>query len=298
MRSTGYARGLVALAALLWGTVGFAAALAPAGVSAAALGAARLLPGGVALAALSGKPKQLPAMLRAHYRGLVAAALALGLFQWSFFAGAANAGSGVASIMSTAIAPIASDLMQRKRASASARWLGLVSCALAWFGAGAHGAHVLAAIGGGFAALVAGVAYAAYTDIAARVERNGGAGVVISALALLLASLSLLPAAWPALPAFASAWGVAVALYLGLATTALAYGAFARGLGGMSASNALALLALQPLTAAALGWLILDEPHAMPEVLALVMLLAASARRLLAARASNPMPETTPCAEP
>jgi DME family drug/metabolite transporter len=212
------------------------------------------------------------------------------VFQWGFFAGAVKAGSSVASIMSTAIAPLASDVIERKRASGWARWLGLGCCALAWFGAGAHGADFIAAVGGGFASLLAGVAYAVYTDIAARIEQSSGAGVAVTALALLLASLSLLPAAWSALPAFASARGVVIALYLGLATTALAYGAFARGLGGVAASDALALLALQPLTAAALGWLILDEPHATPEVLALIALLGASASRLLAAKAPTAEP--------
>ena len=53
--------------------------------------------------------------------------------------------------------------------------------------------------------------------------------------------------------------GLGVVLYLGLITTALAYGLFARGLQIVSVHNAATLTLAEPLTAALLGILIVGE---------------------------------------
>ena len=65
----------------------------------------------------------------------------------------------------------------------------------------------------------------------------------------------------------ASAGGVALAIYLGAVPTALAYVLFARGLRHLPAGEVATLALAEPLTAAALGALVLGER---PGVLALV----------------------------
>jgi drug/metabolite transporter, DME family len=109
-------------------------------------------------------------------------------------------------------------------------------------------------------AVVAGGAYAAYTLAAKRLLGDGHPPERVMAAAFGLGALGLLPvlvAGHPA-PLF-SAGGLALAAFLGIVPTALAYLLFARGLRRLSAAETSTLTLAEPLTAGLLGAAVLGE---------------------------------------
>src|SRR5262245_1383176 len=87
-------------------SAGLASRSRPADVSAALFGATRLVLGGAALALLPG-PRVVGRTLRAMpVLPLAGAALAMALFQWTFFEAVAAAGVAAASVASVGSAPL------------------------------------------------------------------------------------------------------------------------------------------------------------------------------------------------
>jgi DME family drug/metabolite transporter len=220
---------------------------------------------------------------------LVVASGALAVFQWSFFAAVQGAGSAAAAVVSAGVSPFAGDAL------AAARIRGRLSSA---YGAGVLLMAALTALplvpeldpmlAGMAAAVVSGIAYAVYAEIASQRTRDVPAGpapayadvsLALTALALLGAAVSLAPVAVAGAETLASLHGLTTVAYLGLIATALPYAAFVRGLRRLSAGDALALLALQPLAAAAIGWFALDERLDAPAAFATIALLGATTFR-------------------
>jgi DME family drug/metabolite transporter len=109
-------------------------------------------------------------------------------------------------------------------------------------------------------ALAAGLGYAAYTVAAKRLLNDGAAPAEVMAAAFGLGGLLMLPVllisgiGW-----LASVDGALVALWLGLATTTIAYVLFGRGLRVLPAGPAAALVLAEPLVATLLGVVVLGE---------------------------------------
>ena len=109
-------------------------------------------------------------------------------------------------------------------------------------------------------ALAAGAAYAGYTVAAKHLLDAGHRAPDVMAAAfglggmLLLPLLATQPLGWVATPS-----GLALALYLGLATTTLAYLLFGRGLRVLPAGPVTTLVLAEPLVATALGVGLLGE---------------------------------------
>lgn len=300
------ARLAVASAALLWATTGVAGVLAPAAATASVLSEARVLLGGLALVGVVGLRRGARPFRHALGWPLLLAGLSLAIFQWCFFAAVRGAGSALAAVVSTGVAPFAGDLLERSWPATRGRRIGacvaLTCAAGSWVVARSSLDPELL---GWLAAASSGVAYAAYTAVVAHFQRGragsaaaaADASLALTALALLGAAIALAPAAIGDLRSLACARGVLSAVYLGVLATALPYAAFVRGLKVLSAGDALALLFLQPLAAAALGWLILGERLSLPTALGTLVLLAAAALRsirLTALSRSTPK-EKTPC---
>ena len=110
-------------------------------------------------------------------------------------------------------------------------------------------------------AVTAGGAYGVYTLAAKRLLASGHAPESVMAVAFGIGALVLLPALLATQPTWLlHTDGIALALFLGIVPTALAYLLFASGLRRLTAAETSTLTLAEPLTAAVLGAVVLAEP--------------------------------------
>ncbi len=258
------ARMQVLLAALCFATTGTAQALGPSGADPVGVGAARILVGGVLLVAVALTGRGAFRGARWAPRPVLAAVTAVAAYQLAFFAAVADTGVAVGTIVALGSAPTLAGLFEwlLDRRRPEPRWV--VATALACVGV------ALLALAGGDAsvsppgialAVLAGASYAVYTLAAKRLLTAGHAPEAVMAAAFGLAAVVLLPALLLSEPGWLlHADGIALALFLGVIPTALAYVLFARGLKRLSASETATLTLAEPLTAGVLGAVVLAEP--------------------------------------
>jgi DME family drug/metabolite transporter len=267
-----YGSACVLAAALLWGTTGTAAALAP-GVGSLAVGAAAMGVGGLLQAAAALRTiRAHRAGLAAQWRTLGVSAAAVAVYPLAFYTSMRLAGVAVGTVVSIGSAPMAAALVERvvDRRSLSRRWalgatvgvLGVLALAIARSGeeeaaTSASGAQPVLGIALG---LLAGLTYALYSWGAARAMRHGlpsrpvmgavfGIGGVLLLPVLLLTGAPIL-ASWPNFGAVA---------YLALVPMFVGYVLFGRGLAAVPASTATSLTLLEPAVAAVIAVLVLHE---------------------------------------
>lgn len=253
-------------ASVLWGTTGTAQALAQAGAPAAVVGAARLAVGGLVLVAACGflgRGRALGELRRgAAARWALAAAGAAAVFQPTFFAAVAHTGVAVGTLVALGSAPIFCGVLARWWVAESlpGSWAVSTACAVAGCallvlpGADA----TVEPIGVALAAL-AGACYGVYTVSAKRLLEAGHDPLAVLAASLGVAALLLAPVLLDAPVGLLLPRGLALVAWLGVAATAAAYWLFARGLGRVPAATAGTLSLAEPLTAVALGLLVLGE---------------------------------------
>ena len=281
------ARLQVLLAAICFGTTGTAQAV---GSSAApvAVGAARIVLGGLLLVLVA---RAMRVRLPRLGAPLIGMAMAVAVYQLSFFAAVRLTGVAVGTVVAIGTGPAAAGLLGRlvNGERLSARWAQATILA-------AVGVLLLAGDGGasvdltGVAlAVTSGVGYATYTVLSKRMLDAGEAPEGVMAAGFGGAGLLLLPALVLAGPGFlATPGGLALAAYLAVVPTALAYVLFSRGLRRLSSGETATLVLAEPLTAAVLGVVALGEhPSATAGagallVLAGLLVLAAPRRRRLA----------------
>src|SRR6478735_1430348 len=294
----------VLAAAVLFGTTGTSQALGPEGTTPLAVGAVRLAIGGTGLAilafalahrhrvragragtaaptsfrALSGRGSRLrPFVL------MVVTGVCLVVYQPLFFLGTERNGVAIGTVIALGSAPIMAGILEwlLTRRAPSGAWmvataLATVGVALLGFGGEAsssgHGGTDLAGLLGslGAAASFAVIANAQRRlldegwDPFTVVGAMGASSAVISFLVLPFVDLS-----WLATPA-----GLAMGLWLGIATISTAYVLFTWGLSGLTAATAATLTLGEPLTASILGITVLDERLSALAILGLVVLAA------------------------
>ena len=262
----------VLAAAVLWGTTGTAAALAPT-VSSIAVGAAAMGVGGLLQAAAAhGALRAHRSALAAEWRTLAVSAVAVAVYPLAFYSSMRLAGVAVGTVVSIGSAPMAAALIERvaDHQRLSRRWvvgaavgvLGMLALAVARAGAegsdgdGAGSQPVLGIALG----LLAGVTYALYSWGAARAMRRGlpsrpvmgavfGAGGVLLLPVLLLTGAPIV-ASWP---------NFAAVGYLAVVPMFAGYVLFGAGLAVVPASTATALTLLEPAVAAVIAVLVLGE---------------------------------------
>lgn len=255
-------RALVVAAAALWGTTGTAQAFAPAGTPSAAVGAMRLIIGGLALLAFALARRTLPAPGPWPVVATFLAGAGVAAYQLFFFAAVARTGVALGSLVTVGSAPILAGALALliRREMPGWRWVAATALAVA-------GCTLLVGAGqqfdvdaGGVAlALGAGISYAGYTVASKQVLDRQPPDAAI-AVVFCLGALLLVPVlffsdmTWLGRPR-----GLAVALHLGLVATALSYFLFARGLRATPVATAVTLSLSEPLTAALLGVLVLGE---------------------------------------
>ena len=279
------ARAHVLTAAVLFGTTGTAQALGP-DVEPLVVGSARIVVGAalLALVALAAGRARLGTGDR---RLVLLGGIFVAAYQASFFAAVADTGVAVGTVVALGSAPAFTGLFGRAFAGEQleARWFA--ATALAFAGV------CLLTLGGGSGgdisapgialALVAGAGYAGYAVIAKHLLDRGGTPEGVMAAVFGTGAVILLPvlAATPTGELF-SADGLVLAAYLGAVTTAVAYVLFAKGLSRIGASETATLTLAEPVTAMALGFLVLGERPGAVAVLGAALVLAGLA--LLALR--------------
>ena len=257
----GYA--FIALAALLWGTLGPVARLALRdGVDPLELSFWRALLGG----ALFGVHALARRRLRVSTRDLPAilafALLGVAIFYLAYFRAVSAGGAALAAILlytAPAWVALASALWLHERMTArKLAALALTLCGVALVALGSDDARTggvrvgPAALGWG---LLAGVAYAAYYLFGKRYFARYEAPTVLLH-ALPLGALALLPAVRFA-PKSAATW--AVIAFIAVVPTYLAYFVFGLGLRRVEATRAATVATLEPLVAAALAYAVWGE---------------------------------------
>lgn len=290
----------VLLASVCFGTTGTAQALGP-DASAASVGAARILIGGGALGLVAlaisvagrrrdaigtsvastpgagssgiGSRHPLPSWLVVG----IGAAGVLG-YQPAFFAGTAANGVAVGTVVALGSAPVLTgglDWLLRRRYPGH-RWLvatGIATAGVGLLAAATDPGRATIDPLGLLASLGAGTSYAVYTLAAkALLDRGwtptGSMGALFGGAAIVsLPLLATTDATW-----LATGPGLAMALWLGLVTTTLAYLLFGAGLRGLAPATVSTLTLAEPLTAGILGVAVLGETLSVGAVVGLLVL--------------------------
>jgi len=268
---------LVLAAGALWGTTGTAQALAPPGATPAAVGAVRLALGGAGLLAVALLRGELRQAARLPRRAVVVAAVTVAAYQVCFFNGVSLTGVALGTVVGIGSSPVWAGLLAWLTGAGrpSRRWVfatGLAVAGVILLIAG--GRRLQVNLPGVILALAAGASYAIYASASKRLLESASPDAVMAVvfgLAALLLSPILLQSdvGWVGTPR-----GAAVALHLGLLATTLAYLLFARGLRSLPAPTAVTLSLAEPLTAAGLGLLVLQERLTLTALLGGGLLLA------------------------
>lgn len=267
---------LVLSGAVLWGTTGTTQALAPEGATPLAIGAMRLLVGGLCLLAI--------ALFRKAFKPggywpkhLVAvAAISMAAYQPFFFGGVAKTGVAVGTVVGIGSAPIMAGILVFLFRGERPGWKWLVSTLLA-----ITGCYLLFTVKenvtvnyvGVLMSLGAGLAYASYVVFSkSLLDKNYPEAVI--AVVFCISALLLLPLLLTQPLNWLLEWrGVVVALHLGIVATAIAYFLFSRGLSLVPAATAVTLTLAEPLTAATLGVTVLGERLTAPAFAGIGLLL-------------------------
>jgi DME family drug/metabolite transporter len=302
----------VLIAAVCFGTTGTARALGPDEARAVAVGSGRIALGGallVAFAVLTGRRARrqspdgavaAPAAGRIPVAGALLAGACVAAYQLCFFAGVQRTGVAVGTVVAIGSGPAFAGALGwlALREAPGARWAAATTLAC--------GGVVLLVLGGSSAAvspagvllaLGAGAGYAAYTVISKQLLRAGHTPERVMAAAFGTGGLLLLPV----LAATAGPWlghpgGLALIAFLGVVPTALAYVLFARGLRELSAGETTTLTLAEPLTAAALGAVVLGERPGAVAVAGAALVLAGLLALAGGSRADGAAPIPVPAA--
>ncbi|MCW3038562.1 MAG: EamA family transporter [Solirubrobacterales bacterium] len=264
-------RASVLIAAVCFGTTGTAQALGPSDARAVAVGSGRIALGGallvaIALVTLRRAPSPEADVAGSRWPGapvLVLAGACVAAYQLCFFAAVQRTGVAVGTVVAIGSGPAFAGVLGWivAREAPGRRWAAATALACAGVALLVLGGSTASASGGGIAlALGAGAGYASYTVIAKQLLRAGHrpeivmAGAFGAGGALLLPVLALTAGSWLGTPG-----GLGLILFLGVVPTALAYVLFARGLRELTAGETATLTLAEPLTAAALGAVVLGE---------------------------------------
>jgi DME family drug/metabolite transporter len=285
------ARFQVLLASLCFGTTGTAQALGPDGASPLTVGAVRVALG-AALLLLVVRFAAGSAPLRLAGRPLVVGGLGVAGYQLCFFAAVHDTGVAVGTVAALGSAPAFAGLGgwlvdRTKPGSAWGVATALAAVGVALMALSGSAAEV--SVPGVMLALGAGASYAIFTLASKRLLDAGAAVDRVMARVFTLGALLLVPVLIVGdLDWLASPDGLTMAVWLGAIPTALAYILFAHGLRRLPASDVATLTLAEPVTAAALGAIVLGERPGAAAVAGIALVIAGLA--VLAVRGQRPVP--------
>lgn len=280
VRSGGVARGalMCALAAVLWGSVGIAQALLPAGGASPywlavlrlffAVAVFGLLIAFERLRARDGRTAERlvarhAALRRAAPRALLAG-VAIAGFNLFYFEGVKACGVGIGAAAIIGSAPIWTGLLLALflKQRPSALWAAGVAAAVAGGALMLTGGELALAVpvSGLLVCLSAGLCYAVYTCVSKALIEDV-TPLEATAMTFTTALLIAAPAAWALSGApVLTANDIAAGLWLGVVATGAAYLLFTTGLKRISAGTGTALTLLEPVTAFVLSVSLVGEP--------------------------------------
>ncbi|MDR1118593.1 MAG: DMT family transporter [Bifidobacteriaceae bacterium] len=292
----------VLAAALCFATTGTAQAVAHAAAGPFAVGMARIALGGAVLWAASlavarkGPP---PARTRGAALPLALAAAGVLAYQPLFFLGTREGGVAVGTVIALGSAPVFTGLADAVslRRRPPLRWAAATAVALVgvWLVSGLADHGVSVRPQAALASLGAGASYALYTvAIKAVIDRGRPPAQAMGAVFGLAAACALPLLAVAGVGWLASPRGWALALWLGLVATALAYALFGWGLARLRPASVATLTLAEPLGATLLGLGVLHEPLSLAARAGLAAIAAGLAVLILptrrAARPDGPDP--------
>jgi DME family drug/metabolite transporter len=284
-------RGLaeVAAASALWGTGGLAVQLVreQAPLSAVTISAWRM-----ALAALVllvvlvavRRVGELAALARARPRQLLAVGVGTAAYQGFYFVSVTQVGVAVATVVSLGLAPVlltVAESVRRRRTPARSRLAvlgaaltGLVLVSLA----GSEAATGPSPVSGVLLAVASGTTYALTTVAGGSVSREAHpvvltSGMTLVGAAVLVPATALVDGPWVTADPVALAWLV----YLGALTMAVAYVLLYSGLRVTEPSTAVTASLIEPVTAAVVAAIVLEEPLGPMAVVGIALVLGAVA---------------------
>jgi drug/metabolite transporter, DME family len=248
---------LVLAAAALFGTIGTARVLGP-DASSASVGAVRLMIAAGLLLALAAPYGWSALRTACGLPGVWAAGVAQAAFNITFLGAVTRAGVAVGTLVAIGCTPILTGLATRHvnrswLAATALALLGLTALLSQGFGSGVTVAGVGFAVG-------AAASYATFIVSSSTLHRSPvdisvKLAAIFSLAAVVLApSLVLLPLGWAG-----TASGLAMVVYLAVATTVVAYNLFNRGLRTLAPGTAATLGLAEPLVATVLGVVVLGE---------------------------------------
>jgi len=273
---------IVLAAGLLWGTVGPAEILAGSPAGPVAVGGARILSGGLVLAAITliRDPGAFRALPRAAWPALLAASAATAVFQGTFLTSAARTGAAVATAVTFGIVPVSTGLCERivLGTRLPRRWVlgtagAITGCALISLpGAGAAGQGRVDIIGIA-CGVVAGGSFGVYTVSAKHLIKGNVNMLAAVPVTLVVGAAALAPWTAPKLPELAGPRSLGLVMWLGPVTVALAYWLYVTGLRRLTAATVATLSLVEPFVAAGLGVGLLHERLSLPMAAGTLLLL-------------------------
>ncbi len=258
----------VLAAALCFSTTGTAQALAGVDASPLAVGAARIVVGGGILGLIA-LARRSPVRARSGSGTSTSVLIAVGAigvlaYQPLFFLGTRENGVAIGTVVALGSAPIATGIVDavRLRRAPSSQWMLATAIALAGvvLVSGVTGGSVALGPGGLLASAGAGMSYALYTVCGKTLIERGWDSTRVMGTVFGVAAAASIPmlliagASWLATPN-----GLALALWLGVVTTTIAYLLFGWGLARLTAVTVSTLTLAEPLAATLLGLFVLRE---------------------------------------
>ncbi|HSJ38170.1 MAG TPA: EamA family transporter [Planococcus sp. (in: firmicutes)] len=252
---------MVLLAAVLWGTTGTAQNFISGDAHPLTIGAFRLMIGGFSLLLFTLVTKSF-IFQSIPWPAALVSALSMALFQPLFFSSVQLTGIAIGTVVAIGSAPVLAGMIEwlflkrrPNRIWTIATGMAILGCILLFANKGAADVNSL----GVAMALGAGLSFALYA-IASKYVLQTMEAVPAVALIFSIAALFLMPSlfffdiSYILIPSDAG-----IIIYLGFATTSLAYILFSRGLKRIPSSSAVTLSLAEPLTASILGVLVVGE---------------------------------------
>jgi DME family drug/metabolite transporter len=269
----------VLAAGVLFGTVGTASALRPPGATPVSAGVLRLAVGALALLAvmplLGARWSRLPALWRRPAVWVMG--ISIGLYQPLFFGAVEQAGVALGTLVAIGCAPLFTGLFAGivLRHRPTRAWLVATAIAVAGLALRSWGQVESVDATGILLAVGAGACQGSYV-VSAKIGLDGGATPIeMPAASYVIGSLVILPMlltqplGWVASPE-----GLALVLYLGVITAAVANVMQIRGLRGLPPGPVATLMLTDPLVATILGVVVLGETLTAAAAVGLVLVLA------------------------